>query len=219
MPGKMTEKLILAIVGYIADRGGLVSKTKLLKLLYLCEVEFFRLYRQRLTKLDWKFHHLGPWARAYDAVLDGLVTAKQLVEVPMQDYEYDSTLYRVMIPEVKLRDLFDTPKEAFTLEHVLNTWSKAPTPELLNYVYFHTEPMLEAKRGERLEFATIQIETGKKFELASSGLSRKDIKRVRARFQSKVSKLSPKQNFRFTAPRYDEEFEAAMAKLDDETTH
>lgn len=212
----MTEKLILAIVSYISERGGAVSKTKLLKLLYLCEVEFYRAYRQRLTSFDWKFYHLGPWARSYDDVLTGLVANEQLIATTVEGLEYDTTLYRVLLPEPKLRDLFPSAQEAFTVEHVLNRWVKPPTPELLNYVYFHTEPMLEAQRGDKLNFDTIQPELPKKFELQLSGLSRKDVQRARKKFQAKMEKqLEPKRDFHFTAPKYDEQFQNAMAKLDE----
>ncbi len=212
----MTEKLILAIVSYISERGGAVSKTKLLKLLYLCEVEFFRAYRQRLTSFDWKFYHLGPWAPSYDDVLTELVTNKQLIETTVEGLEFDTTLYRVLVPDPKLRTLFPSAKEAFTVEHVLNRWIKVPTPELLNYVYFHTEPMLEAHRGGYLNFDTIQPDLMKKFELQRSGLSRKDIQRAKKKFKEKVEKqLQPKEHFHFTAPKYDEQFQEAMAKLDE----
>jgi predicted ribosome quality control (RQC) complex YloA/Tae2 family protein len=204
------------ISGTISEKGAAVSKTKLLKLLYLCEVEFFRVYKQRLTPLDWKFYHLGPWARSYDDLLTGLVANQHLIETTVEGLDYDTTLYRVLIPQQKLRDLFSSAKEAFTVEHVLNRWVKAPTPELLNHVYFHTEPMLEAHRGEQLNFNTIQPESVKKFELQPSGLSRKDIQRARKKFQAKIDRqLPPKERFRFTAPKYDEQFQEAMAKLDE----
>jgi hypothetical protein len=215
MPVKMTEKLILAIVSYMYERGRIVSKTKLLKLLYLCDLEFMRAYGHRLTDFDWKFHHLGPWARAYDEVLNTLVSRKELVEVPTENYEYDTTLYRTPLAVSQLRALFTTPQESFTVEHVVHKWFEVPTRELLNFVYFHTEPMVNAERGERLRFDTLEAQPPKKFLLESSGLSRKEIQRVRNKFRAKLQQLPNSGTFKFTPPRYDDEFNEAMAKLDD----
>jgi hypothetical protein len=215
MPAKMTEKLILAIVSYVYERGGLLSKTKLLKLLYLCDVEAFRAYGRRLTDLDWKFHHLGPWAATYDQALSVLVARNDLVEVTMENQEYDSTLYRSALPISQLRGTFATAQESFTVENVVHRWFRVPTPELLNFVYFHTEPMLHAQRGERLQFDTVKPETTPKFALDSSGTSRKDIQRARKKLQAKLASVAPKSHFKFTAPQYDEAFDEAMSKLDD----
>ena len=36
------SELILAVVSYVTEHGGYITKTKLLKLLYLFDVEFYR---------------------------------------------------------------------------------------------------------------------------------------------------------------------------------
>jgi hypothetical protein len=45
-------------------------KTRLVGLIYLAEVEYYRPTGQRLTKLDWKFHHFGPYAPSLAPYLD-----------------------------------------------------------------------------------------------------------------------------------------------------
>jgi hypothetical protein len=46
MINPLTE-LITAIVSYVTERGGYITKTKLLKLLYLFDVEFYRAHGRR----------------------------------------------------------------------------------------------------------------------------------------------------------------------------
>src|ERR1700730_1177960 len=67
------EKLMAAIVTWVVGQGSYVTKTKLLKLLYLFDVEYYRAHRQTFTGFGWKFFHLGPWAAAFDPALDQLV--------------------------------------------------------------------------------------------------------------------------------------------------
>ena len=55
------EKLMIAIVSWAVEQGSYITKTKLLKLLYLFDVEYYRVHRRTFTGFSWKFFHLGPW--------------------------------------------------------------------------------------------------------------------------------------------------------------
>jgi hypothetical protein len=66
MDEQTAARLFAAIVSFVQERGSYVTKTKLLKLLYLFDVEYFRAHRKIFTGLKWKFFHLGPWAAEYD---------------------------------------------------------------------------------------------------------------------------------------------------------
>jgi hypothetical protein len=54
--------LISAVASYIAECGGAPTKTKVLKLLYLLDIEAFRKTQNTLTGFDWIFYLYGPWA-------------------------------------------------------------------------------------------------------------------------------------------------------------
>src|SRR5690348_15440932 len=62
--------LALAILTAAGDGG--VGKTKLLKLLYLSDIEYFRVFRRTLTGFDWRFYLYGPWAPQFDEILQRL---------------------------------------------------------------------------------------------------------------------------------------------------
>jgi hypothetical protein len=62
MEQTVVDNLIQAIVTWIAEHDGYATKTKLLKLLYLFDVEYYRQHRYTFTGFGWKFFHLGPWA-------------------------------------------------------------------------------------------------------------------------------------------------------------
>src|SRR3954454_2497335 len=54
--------LISYIVAKARDRGITLNRTKLVKLLYLIDVERVRSRRDLLTGLEWVFFHYGPYA-------------------------------------------------------------------------------------------------------------------------------------------------------------
>ena len=44
------------------------------------------------------------------------------------------------------------------VDRIVEQWALDSLPTILDYVYFETEPMQDAKRGEYLDFSKIRIE-------------------------------------------------------------
>ena len=61
--------LVSYVVQRVQEREGELSKTKLVKLLYLIDVEHYRRFRKTLTDLTWYFYHYGPYAFELESVL------------------------------------------------------------------------------------------------------------------------------------------------------
>jgi len=112
-------------------------KTRLVKLLYLAEIEYFRRTGKRLTGLEWRFHHFGPYAAAL---------ADQLGNPDVD------TLTWSMIP----RQNIDDHDAQVAISQVVHEWGDADLNALLDFVYFETEPMQNAKRGDTLDFASVK---------------------------------------------------------------
>jgi hypothetical protein len=83
-------ELIVAVVSYVTEHGGYVTKTKLLKLLYLFDVEFYRAHGRTFTEFQWKYFHLGPWTREFDPLLEGLLSKGDLSEHVSERSEFDT---------------------------------------------------------------------------------------------------------------------------------
>jgi hypothetical protein len=211
------QTVISALVSSVVDRGGYVTKTKLLKLLYLFDVEYFRLHRKIFTGLQWKFFHLGPWAPEFDPILAELVMRGTLLESVSQKGDYETRFYRAAerVGIERLAMLDSKGKTAFGV--VLKHWANSTTGEILDYVYFRTEPMETGIRNEPLDFSRIPEYPIPTYARSSSGLNLKDIDAAKRRFADRVT--SPKAvnegGLIFTPPRYDEEFDAAMSKLEE----
>ena len=201
-----TKNLIHAIVSQVIARGGYVTKTKLLKLVYLFDVEYYRIHRQTFTGFKWKFFHLGPWVREFDPLLGELVRAEILQESTSTNQDYETKFFRAG----EMRDtsrLFSTFADESILRSVLNTWSESTTGEILDYVYFHTEPMERGARNEVLDFSCINQEKPEKYVRSKSNVSEKEVKKLRREFREKLTQTHvPSASFQFTPPRYDQEF-------------
>src|SRR6266481_478389 len=66
------KSAILGILTRVSERDGSANKTKLLKLLYLADIEHYRRTDETLTGFDWIFYFYGLWAPQYDALLSQL---------------------------------------------------------------------------------------------------------------------------------------------------
>lgn len=193
------KQLVSGILTLIRHHGGFATKTKLIKLLYLIDVESVRDSGARLTSLDWIFHLYGPWAREYDALLlemeqEGLIDR----EAPF-------------VNPVSLVDMDRLPLPVSTYlaaRQIVERWATEPTRNLLDYVYFETEPMENPVRGERLDFRSVRPRNEVPlYRPVKSTASDKEIEAMRRKFRERaVSAPRPK----FTPPHYDAAFQEAV---------
>ena len=207
-------QLIPALIFYVTQRGGYVTKTKLLKLLYLFDVEFYRVHGSTFTNLQWKFFHLGPWTNEFDPLLQELMEDEAIVETKSVKADYETKFYRASEPSDFGR-LFQKYSDQAILKTILDTWAESSTGEILDYVYFRTEPMEFGIRNQPLDFSRIVQLPAQKYVRTSSGKSTKEIATARRHIQETLKKTGRKESqFTFTLPRYDEEYLAALEKLD-----
>lgn len=147
------ERLILYVAQRIEDEGAVPSRTKILKILYLIDVEYFRRHRKTLTGWKWVFYKYGPYVFEYPTTLENLNLAG-LSET--EDFTEDGTkFFRYKVQENQnINDLVSVG-DRFVIDKIIKRWALEDLNLLLNYVYFETEPMKDAERGEELEFNKI----------------------------------------------------------------
>ena len=135
--------LIKYIISKLVDMDSSYGKTKLVKLLYLVDIEHYRLRGQTLTGLDWVFYYYGPYAFQIDEAL------KQLeLDIPQEDTKTTSGhKAKVFRPSRDLSSDFEESSglEKSVVDRVTETWGLEELNTLLNHVYFHTEPMSGGK--------------------------------------------------------------------------
>src|ERR1700732_636929 len=108
MDKRLTD-LLVAIVSYVTAHDGYVTKTKLLKLLYLLDVEFYRAHGQIFTGFNWKYFHLGAWTNRVGPLLEHVLAGKGLTEIVRQHADYDAR-YLHAEERVDLRKPFESYK-------------------------------------------------------------------------------------------------------------
>lgn len=127
-----------------------IGKTKLIKLLYLLDIEHHRAHQRTLSELNWVFYKFGPYAFEIENFLGDIgVTEEGIV---LRGGRIFSRLG--IDPEEEAE--IDIERRAI-LDTLIEEWGDASLGELLDYVYFDTEPMIDVQtRGERLDFNTIK---------------------------------------------------------------
>lgn len=145
-----TEPDLPAIIAYIVarakERGITLNRTRLVKLLYLLDVERIRTRSEPLTGLDWVFYHYGPYAFDLIETLESMEKT-QLVAKPW----HDSIMYHAA-PEAPDGDDWVSSTRR-SVDAMLDRYVALGMNELLDYVYFHTGPMADARRGDHLVMA------------------------------------------------------------------
>jgi uncharacterized phage-associated protein len=148
------KDILLSLLSEAEHKNYPVGKTQLVKYLYLVELDYFMDNKKRLTDLEWKFYHYGPYAFELESILELPEFAKK--EFPL---EGGKTYQRFALAEsLQTYDLVDT-KVSLIIKRVIGQWGNKSLRELLDYVYFDTEPMEAVKkRGDVLDFSTIRKE-------------------------------------------------------------
>lgn len=150
----IAEELISIIVHqYYNTTHRYIAKTKLLKLAYLVELSYYRKFRERLTDIDWIYYKFGPYTYEYDSILEK-------ANIEFADNDEDKHFDAILVKPIDEEQLYQYLQSKITFDvktlirNVLSDFSLMDLPELLDFIYFETEPMQNAEnRGEKLDFS------------------------------------------------------------------
>lgn len=209
------KTLIRAVLTRLRDKDGFASKTKLLKFLYLADIENYRSTGETLTGFDWVFLHYGPWAAEYDQALDQLVTENAIAVQAWARQGLEGERISIREPE-NLGAVIKPTVAMLRTQRYIDVWADGSLSNLLDYVYFRTEPMADAVRGARLDFTRVRRDPPPVYRRRKERPDPKTLRSVRERF----AKLREQQNAELAASEkqlksgpYDEKFAEALAVL------
>ncbi len=147
------KNILLQILDEASSKDISLVKTRLVKLLYLTEVEYYRVHGCRLTDLRWLFYYYGPYTVELESILAEREFEK--TEIKTQS-DKDLILFRIAEGMATYEPNVDV-KLSLIIKKIVGEWGNKPLEELLDYVYFETEPMESVKqRGDVLDFSTIK---------------------------------------------------------------
>ena len=145
-PHPRLQRLVDFLVQELRDVEGSTARIRLAKLLYLFDVEYWRVHGRPFTHLRWRFLHYGPYDTALEPYLgsDEVTTASgHRAYVARGSYE-----------DVSVDDILAL-SDRMILDRIVQQWGLEDLPVLLDYVYFGTEPMENVARGEVLDFSRV----------------------------------------------------------------
>jgi hypothetical protein len=194
----------------VRERGGYVNKTKLVKYLYLIDLEHYRSTARLLTGFDWQFHLYGPWAKEFEDLYRSLADRSEIkVRVSNRtdlDAEFLSTDEHVDFKEV-VGDF------ALECRRIIDQWADRRLGEMLDYVYFYTEPMERATRGESLDFSHVERPT-QPLVWPASRPDPSAVRRIRDAIAQRKASMSNLVLGIPTPPQYDEAYFDALETME-----
>ena len=146
--------LIKYITWYATAHGILLTTNRLVKFLYLADLYSARATGATITNYPWAFVYYGPYCSEASELID---TATRNSEICKNSYQNNFGGDK----EFHIYSCRD--KESEAIENQLHISIASPlqwairkfgddTPQLLDYVYFETEPMKNARAGDLLQF-------------------------------------------------------------------
>mgnify|MGYP001595042529 CR=1 FL=1 len=142
------------LLKYIAietsNRGIGFGITRLIELAYLSEIYNYRKNNKRLTNIIWYYYKFGPYP------LDQQESIKSL---PFEEEDFNNVSFnKIDIESLGKKPELDQSSK-FIVDKVISKYSKMNLEELLDYIYYDTEPMMFTnERGEILDFSKVRPE-------------------------------------------------------------
>lgn len=179
----MTFRDLLAVtsIQFRERWGRSPTKTKLLKLAYLADLLHMRKFGERLLAEPWVYYLYGPYRHDYD---DALSTAPFQIEERELDDEKTAVL-------VSVESGFTPPPLSLDIKSLIvravADYGDLPLKDLLDFVYFETEPMINAQqRMEQLDFSTVRPDSY--YKVKKLVVDPKEEERLRRAFREKLKK-------------------------------
>lgn len=199
--------MVWYLVWRVRQEGGIPAKTRLVKLMYLVDLEFARASGAPATSFTWRYYHYGPYPSAIEQVLDRQEN-RTIASAEVETFFGERA--------VTYRPLGDPPDDLLPsrlsrmCDRVCSRWAVADLNELLNYVYFETPPMRHARRGDVLDLLADREEPWPPYYRA---LDRPDIgedlRRRLAEWERRFDESFPTTPLD-PPPRHDEDYERVV---------
>lgn len=155
------NKKLCSLIYYLIKRVPNLNNTKIVKLIYLSDYNFYKYFGNSITGIVYNYHYHGPFSKSIYDCIDELVQnniikkSKNISLWKLRTYY----LYSILDNYEFKRNL--TNQEIDILEYIISEYGKLDYEELKNISY-KTEPMISAKWGDILNFGDIYEYVNKK---------------------------------------------------------
>tara|TARA_R110001592_G_scaffold6045_22_gene32894 strand:+ start:1091 stop:1804 length:714 start_codon:yes stop_codon:yes gene_type:complete len=212
--------LVQALLNIAQEQGfnGLTI-TSLTKLIYLADVYYARKNNgETYSGTEWKFHHFGPYSYQLSEYIENKIPNVRVETgethnqghsfklIKLSDYSKTSTMQDTQLG-IGITSTLQSNVKSFSGS--LNS--------LLEYVYFHTEPMKGATPGDKLDFTKCEVINIKDFQKPASKNKTSDkVKEGKRLLASLKAKKDKKKSILgdYTPPKYDDHYNQSHILFD-----
>lgn len=196
MDSRKLSELIRYIVSEVNDKDGYVTTIRLVKFLYLIDLEYYRIRTSLLTDLKWVFHLFGPYSNEIPKA--GAILGYNLKREDFKTEEgHKGVFFRV--DDIQSPPSWLDSTSLSVIDRILKVWCDQDTQTLLDYVYTQTEPMILGKRNDPLDFSNVVLGSrfyNFQFNEINQETRKKFVSSIRETFREDVSDLIPSELFR-----------------------
>ena len=160
-----------------------IGKTRLIKLIYLLDIEIYRLYQRFFTESEWIFYKFGPYSFEIEDALSRLAISEE--DLPASG---GKVFRKMSIESDEPMAKLDIETKAI-IEKLLEEWGTSDLNELLDFVYFETEPMLGAKFKQRLDFSRIMAKKIRKEAILISDEAKAKLQKLREKLCTQIERV------------------------------
>ena len=217
------NNIIRYIVWYATENHFRLTTNRLVKFIYLADLYNARLMNgETLTGFPWRFIYYGPYCKEAMDCIDRLVGNGLICKSTYDSHFGGNKKYALFTCKgVKVEQLEESIPVGVLgqIQKAIRQFSD-DTPQLLDYVYFDTEPMAKARKGDLLDFSKVEKrEPIKKIKL--NNLSPEAIKSARQKIKQLSAEMTAERkrligDERETEKYKDEAYYRFLKKIDGE---
>ena len=148
MKKDLVKHIILYLVDQLQDNDSPISTIRLIKFLYLLDLEYYNRHFQTLTEIDWIKYHYGPFFFEWPELIKEIGYRLSPSEIKTERGE--GFLYQVDEP-YRIDDKVTFGVQGM-INRIIQKWGDEDIDEILNYVY-ETLPVKESEQNEQLDFS------------------------------------------------------------------
>ena len=152
MKKEIVESLLTYITEQLINLEAPCSTIRLIKYLYLIDIEYYKKHKRTLTEIEWVRYKFGPYFFAMPTIMKSSL-GFEYVEKPTEN-GFSRTFRPTKHHDISKVVDFSTEK---MIQKIIEKWANAKLDELLKHVY-DTRPMKAAEFCKPLDFTTLEVQ-------------------------------------------------------------
>lgn len=204
MKKEIVESLIPFLTEQLSNLEAPCSTIRLVKYLYLIDVEFFKKHKRTLTEIDWVRYKFGPYFFAMPEIMKSSL-GFEYIEKPT-DNGFSRTFRTTKHQDIS--KIVDYSTEQM-IQKIIEKWANVKLQKLLDYVY-STPPMKSADYCKPLDFSTLFEQVSVTQKQWHIHLNPEDSIKIQTLMEQRKKETSPRK------PIYDALYFEALEIMDKE---